>query len=137
VFKFKRVAVTAVATVAISVGIANTAYAYSINDYATSKNVCGAVGFSSDGEVFRFLDICSDGRGVRLQYTKPTLGSPSTSDAKTTKDYTGGYTGYDYDKAYVYNQSFAESACFYMRVGLVDNGSYVSDSYGSWQLACA
>ncbi|WP_431683012.1 hypothetical protein [Kitasatospora sp. KL5] len=133
----KRLTVTAAATAAITFGVSNTAYAYSISDYATSSNTCGAVGFSQDGDDFRFLDICRDGKGVRLQYTSPTLGTASTSHTKYTKDYTGGYTGYDYNVAPVFYKDFAEGACFYFRVGHVDEGSYVSGSYGAWQLACA
>lgn len=78
------------------------------------------------------FDTCSDGRGVRLQYTNPTTGMPSKYDAKVTVDYTGGYTGWNTDNAWVYNTNMDEDACFLFRVGLVDNGAYVTGSYGIW-----
>ncbi|GAA5023787.1 hypothetical protein [Kitasatospora paranensis] len=134
---FKRIAVTAAAAAALTLGIANPASALEINDFVGSADTCGYVGFTTNGDTFRFLDACSDGRGVRLQYTAPTKGLASTSDAKTTKDYTGGYTGIDWGNAYVYDKDFAEGACFYFRVGLEKGGSYISGSYGSWRLACA
>ncbi|MFF4651809.1 hypothetical protein [Streptomyces sp. NPDC001380] len=129
---FKRTAVTAAATVALTIGAANTASAFEIDDYASSdSDSCGVVGWSSYGDIFRFMDLCKDGRGVRVQYTTPTLGRPSTSDGKHTHD----YTGYTYSGDY--NLDFAEGACFYVRAGLEDNGSYVSGTHGPWQLACA
>ncbi|MCD0485557.1 hypothetical protein LO771_25015 [Streptacidiphilus sp. ASG 303] len=133
---FKRIAVTAAATVALTIGAANTASAFEINDSAASDpDSCGIVGWSNYGDIFRFMDLCHDYRGVRVQYTTPTLGQPSTSDGKHTHDYTGGYTGYTYSGEY--NLDFAEGACFYFRAGLEDNGTYVSGTYGPWQLACA
>ncbi|MEU6388914.1 hypothetical protein [Streptomyces sp. NPDC046939] len=116
-----------------------SANAYSLDYFAFSNNSCGVVAFSKYGDVFRFQDACSDGRGVRLQATVPTTstGTPSTSDPKWTKDYTLGATGLNWDNAFVYNRDFTENACFFMRAGLVDNGSYVSGSYGAWKLACA
>ncbi|RKE23569.1 hypothetical protein [Streptomyces sp. TLI_171] len=134
-FTLKRIVVTAAATVAMTVGIANTASAFEINDYASSDDTCGVTGWSNYGDTFRFMDLCKDGRGVRLEYTTPTMGLASTSDGKHYHDYTGGYTGYTYTGAF--DRDFAEGACFFFRTGLEDNGSYISGTYGSWQLACA
>lgn len=135
----RRLAVTAVATAALTVGLATSAQATEINSWTGSANECGFVGFSTYGDVFRFLDVCTDGKGVRLQATVPTTasGTPHTSDPKWTKDYTGGNTGFDWADAPVYNADFTEGACFYMRAGLEDGGTYVKDSYGGWVLACA
>ncbi|GCB42719.1 hypothetical protein [Streptomyces sp. NL15-2K] len=135
--KLRRIAVATLAASAITIATATSAHAYTIDDRANSSNTCGTTGFSSYGEVFRMLDLCSDGKGVRLQATNPTTGTPSTSDAKWAHDYTGGYTGFDFDDAHIYNTSMSEDACFYFRTGHVDNGAYVSGSYGLWSLACA
>jgi opacity protein-like surface antigen len=135
--KLRRIIVTALAASALTVATATSAQAATIDDYTNTADVCGSVGFSRYGDVFRFLDICRDGRGVRVQATNPTTGVPSTSDAKWHHDYTGGYTGYDWDNAGVYNTDIDEDACFYFRAGLVDNGDFVDNSYGIWRLACA
>lgn len=135
--KLKRIAVTAAATVALTIGVADTASAYEINSYASADpDTCGVVGWSSYGDIFRFMDLCKDGRGVRVEYTTPTMGTPSTSDTKHTHDYTGGYTGYTYSST-VYDLDFTEGACFFFRAGLEDNGSYVSGTYGPWEIGCA
>ncbi|MFJ8537760.1 hypothetical protein [Streptomyces sp. NPDC093591] len=135
--KLRRIVMTALAASALTVATAASAHAATIDYYTNTANVCGSVGFSKYGDVFRFLDVCRDYRGVRVQVTNPTTGVPSTSDAKWSHDYTGGYTGYDWDNAGTYNTDINEDACFYFRAGLVDNGDYVDDSYGSWRLACA
>lgn len=131
----RRFAIAALAASALTLGTATSSYATTYTN--ASSNSCGAVYFIDNGDTFKFLDVCSDGKGVRLQYTSPTTGSPSTSDTKIHVDYTGGYTGYDLNKAYVYDTDMNENACFYFRVGHVDNGAYVSGSYGGWDLACA
>lgn len=137
--KLRRIVVTAFAASALTVATATSAQAATIDYYTNTAagDVCGSVGFSRYGDVFRFLDVCTDGRGVRVQATNPTTGVPSTSDAKWHHDYTGGYTGYDWNNAGVYNTDINEDACFYFRAGLVDNGDFVDDSYGSWRQACA
>ncbi|PBC70946.1 hypothetical protein BX265_5506 [Streptomyces sp. TLI_235] len=137
-FTFKRIAVASAAAVAMVVGISGNASAAEISVWSsTNPDGCGDVGFASYGDNFYFMDHCKDGRGVRVQYTTPTLGSPSTSDAKHTIDYTGGYTGYTWTASSSGNKDFAEGACFYFRAGLEDNGSYISGTYDSWHLACA
>ncbi|MEV7883945.1 hypothetical protein ACWD3I_10555 [Streptomyces sp. NPDC002817] len=135
--RFRHVAIPVVTAAAITVATATSTFAATIDDQAVTVGARGIVGFSRDGDVFRILDVDVDGKGVRLQYTNPTTGTPSTSHTKVNVNYTGGYTGWDYDNAFVYNTNFDEDACFYFRAGLVDNGSYVEDTYGSWILACA
>jgi hypothetical protein len=133
--KLRSLAVTAIAASALIVTTASSAHATTYT--AQSSNVCGAAYFYDYGDTFKIIDVCSDGKGVRLQYTSPTTGTPSTSHTKIHVDYTGGYTGYDLNNAYVYDTDMNENACFYYRVGHVDNGAYVSGSYGGWELACA
>ncbi|MFF7309994.1 hypothetical protein [Streptomyces sp. NPDC008137] len=131
----RRFAIAALAASALTLGTATASHA--ATHTASSSNSCGAVYFYGNGDTFKFLDVCSDGKGVRLQYTSPTTGTPSTSHTKIHVDYTGGYTGYDLNNAYVYDTDMNENACFYYRVGHVDNGAYVSGSYGPWVMACA
>ncbi|MFE9019366.1 hypothetical protein ACFYNL_12470 [Streptomyces sp. NPDC007808] len=131
----RRFAIAAIAASALTLATATASHAASYT--ASSSNSCGAVYFYGYGDTFKFLDVCSDGKGVRLQYTSPTTGTPSTSHTKIHVDYTGGYTGYDLNDAYVYDTDMNENACFYFRVGHVDNGAYVSGSYGPWVMACA
>ncbi|WP_328871116.1 hypothetical protein OHT76_13870 [Streptomyces sp. NBC_00287] len=133
--KLKSLAVTAVAATALTVMTATSAQATTYSN--ASSDSCGAVYFIDNGDTFKMLDVCTDGKGVRLQYTNPTTGTPSTSHTKLSVDYTGGYTGWDLNNAYVYDTDMNEAACFYFRVGHVDNGAYVSGSYGGWDLACA
>ncbi|MGN9761397.1 hypothetical protein [Streptomyces sp. SD31] len=131
----RRFAIAALAASALTLGTATSSYATTYTN--SSSDSCGAVYFIDNGDTFKFLDTCTDGKGVRLQYTNPTTGSPSTSHTKINVDYTGGYTGWNLDNAYVYDTDMNENACFYYRVGHVDNGAYVSGSYGPWTMACA
>ncbi|MEU5885511.1 hypothetical protein ABZ835_01530 [Streptomyces sp. NPDC047461] len=133
--KLRRLAIPALAAAALVIGTAGSSYASTYT--GASSNSCGAAYFYDVGDTFKMLDVCTDGKGVRLQYTNPTTGSPSTSDTKISVDYTGGYTGWDLNNAYVYDTDMNENACFYFRVGHVDDGAYVSGSYGGWHLACA
>jgi hypothetical protein len=132
--KIRHLAISAAAAAALVVGTAGSSYAI---DTASSSNSCGAAYFYPDGDTFKIIDVCSDGKGVRLQYTNPTTGTPSTSNTKISVDYTGGYTGWNLANAYVYDTDMNEAACFYFRVGHVDDGAFVSGSYGGWNLACA
>ncbi|WP_371659686.1 hypothetical protein [Streptomyces sp. NBC_00280] len=129
--KFRRTAIPAVTAAVLTVALATSSHAAD-NTTMASDNSCGIVTFTDYGDKFSFLDVCSDGRGVRLQYTNPTEGTPSTNDVRVNVDYTGGFTGYNQDDAWVYNTNMDEDACFLFRVGLVNNGSYVSGSYGGW-----
>ncbi|MGW1955629.1 hypothetical protein ACWCPI_23260 [Streptomyces sp. NPDC001920] len=131
----RRFAIAAIAASALTLGTATASHAAPYTN--SSSDNCGAVYFYDYGDTFKFLDVCSDGKGVRLQYTSPTTGTPSTSHTKIHVDYTGGYTGWDLNNAYVYDTDMNENACFYYRVGHVDNGAYVSGSYGGWSMACA
>jgi len=131
---FKRILTVVVA--AVGLAVAATAPAAAI-DSGSSKNACGVVYFYPDGDTFKFLDTCSDGHGVLLYWTTPTTGQPHTTDSAQSKAYTGGYTGWDLDNAYVYDKDFTEGACFYYRVGLTESGGYIIGSYGSWTLSCA
>ncbi|WP_344628285.1 hypothetical protein, partial [Kitasatospora arboriphila] len=112
-------AVTAAAAVALTLSATNTASAadFVINEHATSSDAggCGVVGWSQYGDVFRFMDLCKDGKGVEVEWTTPTKGLASTSDAKHTHNYTGGYTGWEYLGSY--DLDFPEGACFYFRAG--------------------
>ncbi|MFC8344933.1 hypothetical protein [Streptomyces sp. NPDC057280] len=134
--KLRHLAVPALAAGALVVGTAGSSFAADIYT-ASSSNSCGAAYFYDDGDTFKILDVCTDGKGVRLQYTNPTTGSPHTSDTKIHVDYTGGYTGWSISNAYIYDTDMNEAACFYFRVGHVDDGAYVSGSYGAWNFACA
>ncbi|MDN3020449.1 hypothetical protein [Streptomyces sp. S.PB5] len=129
--KFSRIAIPTLTAAVLTVATATSSHA-ATNTTLASSDSCGVVTFTDYGDIFRFLDTCSDGRGVRLQYTNPTTGAPSKEDAKINVDYTGGYTGWNTDNAWTYNTNMDEDACFYFRVGLVDNGSYVSGSFGTW-----
>ncbi len=100
--RFRRIAIPVITAATIAVATATSAYA--ADEVASSSDSCGVVGFYHYGDTFKFLDTCTDGRGVRLQATNPTTGTPPTSD---------------------------------FRVGLEDNGNYVSGTYGGWVLACA
>ncbi|WP_327716897.1 hypothetical protein OG381_16715 [Streptomyces sp. NBC_00490] len=133
--KLRRLAIPALAAAALVIGTAGSSYAQTYT--AASSNSCGAAYFYDVGDTFKIIDVCTDGKGVRLQYTNPTTGNPSTGDTKINVDYTGGYTGWNLDNAYVYDTDMNENACFYFRVGHVDDGAYVSGSYGGWHLACA
>ncbi|MBE8470089.1 hypothetical protein [Streptomyces justiciae] len=134
--RFRHFAVPTLAAAALVIGTAGSSFADQIYT-ADSSNACGAAYFYDYGDTFKIIDICTDGKGVRLQYTNPVDSNPSTSDTKIHVDYTGGYTGYNLSNAYVYDTDMDEDACFYFRVGHVDDGSYVSGSYGSWNEACA
>ena len=54
--------------------------------FRPSSNSCGAAYFYDDGDTFKILDVCSDGKGVRLQYTNPaaTPGGASPTPTSTT-----------------------------------------------------
>ncbi|MCU7826068.1 hypothetical protein [Kitasatospora sp. DSM 101779] len=139
-FTLKRFAVASAAAVAMVVGIAGTASATEPQvDVWSSSNPdsCGYAGFATNGDNFYFQDHCKDGHGVRVEYTTPTKGQPSTSDGKHTIDYTGGYTGFHWTSAANSNKDFAEGACFYFRAGLEESGTYIKGTYDVWHLACA
>ncbi|MEW2131597.1 hypothetical protein [Streptomyces sp. NPDC005435] len=131
----KRFAVVAAAAAAITLGVTTSASA--LTTWTDTPDSCGFAQFKSDGDNFRILDACKDGRGVRLEWTQPTKGLASTSDPRTYVDYTGGYNGLDFAEGHLVNEDFAEGACFYFRVGLEDGGTYVSGTYSPWELACA
>ncbi|MFJ4583363.1 hypothetical protein [Streptomyces echinatus] len=131
---FRKILTVVIAALGLAVAAAGPA---SASDSASTSDSCGAVYFYSDGDTFKFLDTCSDGHGVLLYWTTPTTGQPHTSDTGHSKAYTGGYTGWNMDNAYIYDKDFTEGACFYYRVGLTESGGYIIGSYGSWTLSCA
>ncbi|GAA4618654.1 hypothetical protein GCM10023195_83990 [Actinoallomurus liliacearum] len=138
---FKKLTITAAtvaAAAATTLTMAAPAHAGS-TVYAENNNSCAGVWFEPDGDNFGFKDFCADGMGVYMEMTKPTGGTPSTSDSKIFKSYATSYNGsLDwYSGDVVWNQDYTEGYCFLYRVGLRKDGAYVSGTYGSWHLACA
>jgi hypothetical protein len=98
-------------------------------DYTKSANSCGLGDFASNGDNFLARDICTDGRGVRIEwrYEGASWGSQSVMN------FTGGFT--DFERGQLYNKEMTENRWIYFRVGLVDNGSFVQNSWGASEKA--
>jgi hypothetical protein len=119
------------AAAAISV-LATTQASAGVSGYAKSANGCGQVNFVEYGDNWQVFDLCQDGRGVWLDIDIKKSGSWVN---KETIYYTGGYTGIANYK--VYNRDYTEGSALRFRVGLGDNGSYVSGTFGSWDYVWA
>jgi hypothetical protein len=108
---------------ALALGMTTQAHA-DTSGAITSDDSCGWTVFEDQGDHFYVYDVCRDGRGVRVAWD-------IDGDGKGWywKDYTGGYTGWG-DGRYDMNLDLPENKWMTVKVGLVDNGSLVSGTWG-------
>ncbi|NUU19986.1 MAG: hypothetical protein HOV68_00485 [Streptomycetaceae bacterium] len=110
------------AATALALGVTTQAHA-ELSGAITSNDSCGWTQFEDLGDHFYIYDVCKDGRGVRVAWDIEGDGL-----GWYWRDYTGGYTGYS--GPYDLNLDLPEKKWMHVKVGLVDNGSLVSNTWG-------